>query len=564
MKKTLKKLIAMTCALTCVGSTFAGCAEAFKTSQLSIDETKTQLYVGNYDGGMGSRWLEEYKKGFEAMYKDVSFEEGKVGVEVINLSDKVSYDISTLETSMDKSKVNVFFTERMNYYKFKNDGLLLDITDAVTTEIPTKVSPTGELGGVKVEATEGKTIEDKLTATQKSYYTIEDKYYGLPHYRALRGIVYDKGLFNEEELYITESILDGDGKSFKLGGQAGDSNLSKGPDGKAGTYDDGLPATYDEFFTWCATVKSYITPIVWNGSHMTSYTGHVMDALFADASGFEEASAYYNVPTTPQEVKVVTGFDGNNKPITDTVSVSREGDYKKLEHLVGNYYSIKFMDRLIKGNYYYELSFNGTFSHEEAHYDFLYSNFDKGTYQKPIAMLVDGTWWEEEANSTFEEMANKYDGASRSERQFGFLPLPKPTEEYIGAPTLFDGNRAILVANANCNELQADLAKKYIQYVSTDENLQLFNTITNIGRDYQYTLTDTQYNQLSTFGKDIYDLVQSSEGIVYGYPTTLDAYNWSSNHVLSRTSCALGSAPASYFKNIGGSAEDFFKSIMAK
>ena len=295
---------------------------------------------------------------------------------------------------------------------------------------------------------------------------------------------------------------------------------------------------------------------------MVSYTAHVMDALFANASGFEEASMYYNVPVEPKEVTVVTGFDGNNKPITGKASVSRDGDYKKLEQLVGNYYSMEFMDRLIKGNYYYELSFNGTFSHEEAHYDFLHSKF--GGSEKPIAMMVEGTWWEEEADDVFEEMANKYDGASRSEREFGFLPLPKPTAEYIGAPTLFDGNRAILVANANCNEVQADLAKRYIQYVSTDESLQLFNAMTNIGRDYQYTLTDAQYNQLSTFGKDIYDLTQASEGIVYGYATTLEAYNWSANHVLQRTNCDLGSAPASYFKNVGGSAKDFFEAVMAK
>ena len=567
MKKTLKKLIAMTCALTCVGSTLAGCADAFKTSTLDIDEKRTQLYVGNYDGGMGSRWLDEYKKGFEAMYKDVSFEEGKVGVQLIPLNDKTTYEASTLETSMDRSQVNVFFTERMDYYKFKSAGLLLDISDVVTAEIPTKVSYTGTTGGVKVEETEGKTIEDKLTDTQKAYYSLDGKYYGLPHYRALRGIVYDKGLFNKEGLYITKSIVDGE--NLTLDGKAGDDNLSKGPDGKEGTYDDGLPATYDEFFEWCDKVDDRVTPIIWNGANYPSYTAHVLDALFADAAGFEDASAYYNVPTSPKEVTVVTGFDGK-QPVTGTVEVSRDGNFKKLEQLAGNYYSLEFMDRLIKGQYYYKDSFTSGHTHEEAHYDFLNSSFNKSEYDnKPIAMMVEGTWWEEEANNTFEEMVNTYGSeASRSERQFGFLPLPKPTEEYLGAPTLFDGNRAILVANANCNEVQADLAKKFIQYVSTDASLQLFNTITNIGRDYQYTLTETQQTQLTTFGQDIYDLVQSSTGIVYGYPTTLDAYNWSSINKISRSdtgSTTIGSTPAYTFKNNSNvTAKEYFEAIMNK
>ena len=539
MKNSLKKIIATVCAVTCVGSTFAGCNMG--KTEIKIDKTKTQLYIGNYDGGMGSRWLDEYKKGFEELYANESFEKGKTGVEVIALNDKVTYEAANLETSIDRSAVNVFFTERVNYFKFVEAGLIKDITSVVTSTIPS----------------ESKTIEDKLTDAQQDYYEIEGKYYGLPHYRSFRGIVYDKDLFNKKKLYIKASGI--------VAGKEGDTDLSNGPDGVQGTHDDGLPATYDEFFSWCNTVKSTkgITPIVWNGSHKESYTKHLLDALFADASGVEAGNAYYNIPETPMEVKMITGFTEEGEPIEETVELSRD-NYRQAKLLAGSYYSFEFLQRIITGQYYYTLGMNSTFSHEEAHYDFLHSRFDPE--KQPIAMMVEGTWWEEEANGIFEGMSD-YEGASRAERNFGFLPLPKPNESYLGSSTLYDANQSIVMVNANCNEVKTDLALKFIQYISTDANLQLFNTTTGIGRDYQYTLTSDQQKQLTSFASDIYNLVQSGGGIVYGYQTSLANYNWEKTHSIDRFSTTINGEkydePINSFKE-GVTAKEYFEGIIGK
>jgi len=541
MKKQIKKLIAMTCVLACASSTLVGCQGAFRTSQMKIDENKTQLYVGNYDGGMGSRWLDEYKKGFEEMYKDESFESGKKGVEVIVLNDKVTYEAGNLRSTMDRSSVNVFFTERMDYYDFVDAGLLMDISDAVTTTIPG----------------ENKTIGDKLTDVQKGHYEVDGKYYGLPHYRSFRGIIYDRDLFNIKKLYIK--------KDGSVTGKEGDTDLSHGPDGEYGTYDDGFPATYDEFFSWCNNVKDIVTPIVWNGANAQSYSGHLLEALFVDASGADGAYAYYNTPVEGVETKIVSGFDANGKPVVEAATISRD-NYKLSEQVVGNYYSLEFWDRLVKGEYYYHLSYNGTFTHTEAQYDFLHSRFD--AEGKPIALMVEGTWWEEEANDVFEDMANNFEGAARSERNFGFLPLPKPTADFFGPSTLYDGNSSIVVVNANCDAVKADLAKKFLQYVTMDESLQLFNTITNIGRDYQYVLTDAQQEQLSPFGRDVYDMTQSSTGIVYGYPLTKGDYLWKKTIELDRLKTTVNgqsqTAPVHAFRNEGITARNYFEGIIAK
>ena len=550
MKKSIKKLIATVCALTCASSAFVGCKKGggpmFAVDMLEVDASKSALYIGNYNGGMGSRWLDEFEEDFEDLYRYTSFEEGKMGVDVVVDNDKQTYEPSSIEKSIDSSIINVYFTERANYFKFVNNGLIMDISSAVTGG-----ALEGELKG------ETKTVESKLTPTQQGYYKIGGKYYGLPHYRSFRGIIYDKDLFNEKKLYLRQ-----DGN---IGGREGDSNLSYGPNGQPGGGDDGLPATYDEFFAWCYDMQSQkgVTPIIWNGENKESYTKHLLDALFADASGVADASTYYNTPATAQNVKMITGFTGNT-PIEETKALSQD-NYTKAETLAGNYYSLSFLERLVKGNYYYNLSMNSSLSHVETHRTFLHSRFDG---EQPIAMMVEGTWWEEEANDTFEGMKN-FEGASRADRSFGFLPMPKPTQAYVGqAPTLFDGNKSIVMVNANCEEkpVQKELALKFIRYISSDASLQLFNTLTGIGRDYTYTLTDPQQKSLTSFAKDIYNFTQSGN-ILYGYTMTMENYQWAETHELSMRETKVGgeswSEPVNAFYN-GISAKDYFQGIINK
>jgi len=539
MKKQTKKLLALVCALTCASSAFVGCDEMGITSQVEIDENKTQLYVGNFDGGMGSRWLDEYKKGFEEMYKDTSFEAGKKGVQVVVLNDKVTYKGSNIISTMDRSAVNVFFTEGFGYYQAIEDGLLLDISDAVTTAIPG----------------ESKSVADKLTEEQKSFYQVDGKYYGVPHYRSLRGLIYDKDLFEDEQLYIKNN--------GQLGGRAGDTDLDHGPDGEYGTYDDGFPATYDQFFWWCSQIQDVAVPIIWTGEHRNDYTAHLMDAMFTDASGLSSI-VYRNPKDEAVETKIITGFDEAGAPIEETAQISRN-NYKLSTQLAGSYYSLDFLYRIIEGEYLYKHSFNSVHSHEETHYDFLHSRFGG---EKPIALMSEGTWWEEESVGIFEDMEKEFEGASRKERRFGFLPLPKPTEEYLGAPTLYDGNGAIAFANATCDDVKAEVAKKFIQYTSMDSSLQIFNMLTNVGRDFQYELTDEQFESLSYFGKDIYQLTEASQGVVYGYPTSIDQWRWNAVNRVDRLQSTVGgklyTLPADAFKLNGLTARQYFEGVIAQ
>ena len=81
--KLLKKCItAMLCG-TVVFGLFAGCSCGPNgEDEEPIDDSKTQLYVYNYDGGVGSKWLSDVKTDFEQAFAEKSFKSGKKGVQV--------------------------------------------------------------------------------------------------------------------------------------------------------------------------------------------------------------------------------------------------------------------------------------------------------------------------------------------------------------------------------------------------------------------------------------------------------------------------------------------------
>lgn len=519
-----------------------GCGGGKKgPGNITVDKSKTQLYIGNYDGGMGSRWLEEYVAAFEEKYKDAKLEEGKTGVQIIPVSDKDMFDGAQVENSMANSNVNLFFTERMSYYKMVKENRLYDISDAVT----------------EVLEGEEKSIEGKMTQSQQNYYKVDGKYYGVPHYQTYRGITYDIDLFNQRRLYLVQN-----GSSVAVGGRQGDADLTAGPNGEPGDYDDGLPATYSEFFYWCSQVSDIVYPLIWTGAHKEAYTEHLLEALFCTAQGYEEANYRYNLVTdenTAETSRLVTGFNGDvpvvaEQPLTGRALLTKQ---------VGLYNALDFLGRVVQGNYYYPDSLNLLESHEMVHYHFLNSRFDGS---KPIAMMVEGTWWEEESTSLFAEMEAKYDGASRKERKFGFLPLPKPDGNALGGPVLFDGNQAIAVVNATSSEVQANLAMEFLRFISSDYNLQRFNMITGVGRDYIFKLESDQEAELSAFAKSIYDVRQDAEGIVYGYAQSMATYNWVSVNKIDVYSSYYDSGTTA--SPIGGltsgvSAKKFFEGIYA-
>lgn len=125
MKGKMKKTIGLTLLMSMLlGS--VGCGAAGPGPQESIDKTKTQLRIYNFDGGVGTDWLYEIEAAFEAKYAEVSFEKDKKGVQVLVVPGKDN------PASITASKYDILFTEGVYYNDLIASDELLDISDIVT------------------------------------------------------------------------------------------------------------------------------------------------------------------------------------------------------------------------------------------------------------------------------------------------------------------------------------------------------------------------------------------------------------------------------------------------
>ena len=211
MRKNFLRVSIFLLALFMVVLVLASCWQ----HQGTIDTTKTQLYIYNYDGGIGTEWLERLKAKFEEQYKEESFEPEKKGVEIIIKRDKGNPS-STIAEDYNE----IFFAEGINYNDLIVQGRLLDISDIVNETLPG----------------ESKSIADKLTAEKISALTaLDGKHYVLPHYEIYSGVTYDVDLFEEKRLYFgTDGGYTNYAQSYNENPEL--SLLSAGPDGIKGTY----------------------------------------------------------------------------------------------------------------------------------------------------------------------------------------------------------------------------------------------------------------------------------------------------------------------------------------
>lgn len=469
-----------------------------------IDKTKTQLNVFVYSGGYGTKWLELAAERFEELYKDVSFEEGKKGVQVYLDPQKTTF--TTLQTSIKDGQNDVFFGEWGMYYTLKNAGLLLDITEAVTT-------PLTQYG-------EDRSIVDKLDAQQKAYYGFEEAdgthYYALPHTQSRFGIVYNIELFDEMGYYFAKK---------PTGSALEDQFISKtnptksaGPDGLYNTSDDGLPATYEEFYQLCDYIKQQSqTPIVFSTG--ATYMNWLWTHLWTDYEGADAAS---NFTFTGTADDLITIDVEKNKILKDAgvTEITTENAYE-LGRSAGKYYALEFMEKILTSNWLHSGSTSGTTSYRDCQRTFINAGYDDGKTTE-IAMMFEGPWWEEEASSDFTKM-EQAGKPGRSERRFGYMPLPKANKEKVAEAaaaenpyTEYEILYPLRFIKSNVPEYKKQLAIDFLVFMCTDETLCEGTVATNSFFSYDYTLSDEQLASMSSWGRSFYE-AQSRSTVVYPY-----------------------------------------------
>lgn len=557
MKKIFKKGIALLLALIMVLSLMAcGGKEAGGNGADSekVDSDRTQLYVYNFAGGFGAEWLAAAKERFEELHKDDVYEDGKKGVQIVINNSKTSAD--AMMNQIQYNKEEVYFTELAYYYSLKEAGVLGDITDAVNKDL----SVYGDA--------EGSTILSKMSDDQKAFYGVEENgethYYGIPHYAGYTSLIYNIDLFEEEKYYFADGVTDAEQLEdyFIL---RSDDKRSAGPDGEYGTSDDGLPTTFEEFFMLCDYIAERgQTPVTWRGNQYDDYLRKFLLSLEANIDGKEQMMLNYSMNGTA--TKLGTANANGFTPGSGSTAITAANGYEMYGQ-AGKYYALDFMNTLTTTEKYHgELVFNSSYSHMNAQEDFLYAGNDNGETD-PIAMMIEGIWWENEAQTTFDAMADSMgEEYAKENRKFAMMPLPKVSASDAGKNTLLDSLYSLCFMKNNIEEWKKPLALEFIAFVNSDESLVEFTQMTNTPKALNYEMSDEEMSKMTHFGRSVMELKQKSD---IAYPFSGEAIyvnqsgQFNADEVWKSTvGGTVYSGPATAFYEDNVSVADYFSGML--
>ena len=498
----MKKFLANVLSIVMISGLACGIAACGTTVEVEVDKDKTQLYIGSYNGGGGYKWLDSAKERFEEKYADTSFEDGKTGVQVI-IEHAKSY---TGDAAISSSDNDLFFVGSATYYDLVSSKSLMDITDVVT----------------EVNTFDNKTIESKFNDETKNALKVNEKYYALPYYEYFGGITYDSDLFNNNRLYFSNSVDNSDTKypgtnAFVTVKDA--TNLSCGPDALYGTYDDGLPSTYQEFYKLMdkmikGTGGKKITPFAFPGGNV-HYTNFLLHALAANYVGADGWGATFDFDSNGKEVEIVTGFK-DGKPTVVKEVITEENAYK-LKSSLGLYYASEFCSKVFTNSQYYDTTCASETSTNLATQErFMKSGWDSSS-PTPIAMLIEGSYWynESQQEGIFERAAKLNPYGNNEIKNVKFMPLPhqyegtitpKEASEAPVSQVLVNQGNTYAIISANTPSNHVEVAKLFLAFCYSDDELEKAELSNNgIARGLNYSTSNIQ-SELSPYAKNLNEM----------------------------------------------------------
>ena len=481
----MKKMLAFVLSVALMLTLFAGCG-TIGTVQDEVggnvtpsDPGKAQITVATWDGGLGSQWLKNAAELFEELHKDSThFEEGKTGVE-INIVASRSFDGSAM--AFTPLTHDIYFVEAVDYVAMINNRQLADISDIMTE----KLSTYGE----------EKSIVDKLDPSLDAFLTsIDGKYYAVPFYETFYSFAYDLDLWDAKSFYFAAN-----------GGWTNvDGDLAAGPDGVAGTADDGMPATYADFAKLITRIKDAdVLPFV-TAANAQDYVANLLYEFWGDHEGYEQMLLNFTFDGVATDL-IDVADDGTVTELEDT-EISIDNGYL-LQKQAGKYQVLQFAkDILLSSDNNYKI----IDTHTNAQKSFVRGGIANDS---PIAMIVEGSWWENEAKAALADL----ESAGYERHNYAVMPMPHATEDKIGQkPTWLAMSNSYGFIASNCDNMP--LAKAFLQFLHTDKNLSAFTGEVNMTRALNYEVLPEDQQKLTTYAKSILALKESSDVI---YPVSI-------------------------------------------
>lgn len=497
----MKKILALLLAVAMLAAMLVGCdigtvddpansnenqsgGEVSDNQQVEEDDSnKSVITVATWDGGLGSQWLEDAADRFEELYKDKSFEDGKTGCKISIIASR-SFDGSSM--AFTPLTHDVYFVEAVDYYTMTNNKQMEDLTEIMTTAL--------------TEYGEDGTILDKIDPTMQEFLqTADGNYYAVPFYETFYSFAYDLDLWNEKSFYISK-----DG-----GWTNADGALSAGPDGEEGTYDDGMPATYAEFSKLITHIKDAgVTPFVLP-ANATDYVANFMYEYYAQYEGKEQMELNFTFDGLATDL-ISVSEDGTVTELPDT-QITFENAYE-LQSQAGKYYTLKFGEEILGKADNSKIAD----THINAQKSFVRGGIAN---DQPIAMILDGSWWENEAKAALTELTES--GYER--HNYAVMPKPHATEDKVGQKACWMGTSSSygFVASASDNK---PLALEFLRFLHTDEELSHFTGETNMSRPLNYSLLEEDAARMTTYGQSIQTLKDNCD-VIYPYTNRAEVLN---------------------------------------
>ena len=541
MKRILKVLSTGALSAVFVLPGLFGCYSS-QNPNLQEDITKANITVATWDGGVGKEWLEQAAEKFEEIHKDsTQFQEGRTGVNIIVDASRNYTASSVQERPMEK---DIYFTEGINYYSMINNGTAAELTDIMTGPL------------TDYDSDDARTILQKIDPAYRQFLNYgteeEPEYYAIPFYDSFYGIVYDITLWEDVGLYLTEA------ENFGKLEQA-----HAGIDNVPGNSDDGLPRTYEEFALLLRRIgmEQNIVPFLSSNAGI-EYGANMLYNYWVDHEGYEQFMLNLTFKGQAKDLINVKS-NGSIETLPETpINFSNGYDLQKQ---AGKYYALTFMDDIMAGS---SESYRILSQHTDAHRAYV-DNARTNTSTR-YAMLVEGSWWENEAKPYFNALAE--DNVSRHE--YAIMPIPAATTEKLQekqsnaanklpSQTCVSLSASYGVVNKNSNNLE--LALEFMRFLHTDENLRAFTLETSMTRALNYEMDDT--SKMTTYGKSCL-AVKENARVIYPYsdlpnvinnPSIFDSFAWA-----WRTDVSDGMRnPWAYFTNSGntGDAVGYFNGL---
>lgn len=496
----------------------------------NIDPNKQQIYVYAVNNGMGYKWAEKMAADFNALPENSSYQ---VVVQT-GANDLLTNMNNALQA--ESTDVSIYFGCQSSIVPMIRDGRFVDITDVYETTL----------------AGESKSIKDKTLDYQlyKNAFSGMDGngIYAVPYSTGMSGMLFDYEYFLEYDYLDYAKVSEKDaveaqGGSVKVANgklvataafgnyKEGDKILTAGKDGKYGTYDDGQATTIEDFYKLLSKIiGNQHAPYIFNTQSVEAYVPTVYQAIMAQNMGYEN---YYNFMALSGDIKnkngeveaTLTAANGASAWKTDTIKNAYDESLEFFYRtIIGNLGTVG--DKTYKPNQVLHKSCvqSTSMSHLEAQDKFISGYQDSVGYS---AFLIEGTWWENEAKGTFDNLI-PMDEEKRGfgEREYRYYLYPSTSTQVTssdksvmavqddGCGVLFNNTRVLKKLKSGITKDDfISKCKEFLAFTLSDANLEYYTTTTGNPRPFDYTISEENLAKMTPFQRNCWEITHDTEHV---------------------------------------------------